>query len=598
MKRICFVLGIIITGEFLWAAQGEAPVEVRVDPSQVRQVIDGFGATWLSSGAANLTRRGDTAVPTQKLSGPEMEAEDTLSPSQKAMAVEALFKDTGINLGNVDDPEMFSSWPIDPSLAHGLYPAKINLYSNQQLRDLRDSNYQQYLDECAGMVVGWAKKWQKRWGYAPRYAMLFNEPTSGNRELRDRHSEKADREMADIVKRAGAALRHAGYDTTFVFPNQSTLTISTETTWRVLADPEARPYIGRIGYHEYPYRSELSSVKKILDRARLDGSYGELQARLNLRELAAAYGIPLWMTEVSHAAIEYTVNGVDADVRDFCLLLGRANHVQSEFVVAGASAFFGMNGVWSRRAHELHFPNEPSDMALTSEDDSLMIVDQKYHSAWLTGVSYAIGHYGRWITPGKTFRLEAASSDPLVRVTAFHDSAKDRVAVVLLNNASDAREVHITLQGATFRGRLGGEQSTLVAYWKPFTPSGSEGGNGIRLTLPALSVTTLADQWAKENGPGMPEVSAGPDQQLPANATSATLAGEVKGAQFHTWILVSGPGLAVIDQWSALNPTVSGLKPGEYVFRLFATNTAWQAASAAVRIRVGPPPAPSGSAGL
>jgi len=303
MKRICIILCVVVTGAFLWGAEEKAPVEIRVDASQVRQAIEGFGATWLSVRASNLIRGGNTATPTQVLSGPAMEAEETLTPSQKALAIEALFKAVGVNLGNVDDPEMLSSWPIDASLARGLYPGKINLYGNRRLRELRDSNYQRYLNECAEMVLGWAKKWQKRWGFAPHFAMLFNEPTSGNKELAKRHSQEADREMADIVKRAGAALRRAGYDCTFVFPDQETLAISTETTRRVLADPEARPHIGRIGYHEYPYGSEMTSVKKILDRAELDGSYGELQARLDLRELAASYGIPLWMTEVSHGGI-------------------------------------------------------------------------------------------------------------------------------------------------------------------------------------------------------------------------------------------------------------------------------------------------------
>lgn len=157
------------------------------------------------------------------------------------------------------------------------------------------------------------------------------------------------------------------------------------------------------------------------------------------------------------------MNEVEPDARDFRLVLGRANHAQSEFVVAGASAFFGMNAVWSRRAHELHFPKESSDRAFLNEGDTLMLFDQKNQSACLTSISYAMGHWGRWITPGKTFRLEASSSDPLVRVTAFHDDAKDRLVVVLLNNASEAREGHINLHGAEFRGQLGGEQSTEAA---------------------------------------------------------------------------------------------------------------------------------------
>ena len=549
MRRLCIIWVIVLAGTFLWGAQEKAPVEIRVEASQTRQVIEGFGASWLSASVASLTRRANTDRPTRVLPAGTVESEETLSPGQKAEAIEALTKSIHINLGNIDDLRMISSWPIDNGLAHGLYPGKINLYGNRTLRELRDSDYQRYLNQCGEIVVGWVKVWEKRWGFAPQFVMLFNEPTSGNKELVEKHSEKADREMADIVKRAGAALRRAGYSSTFVFPDQETLDISTETVRRVLADPEARPFIGRIGYHEYPYGSEMTSVKKILDRAELDGSYGALQSRLTLRELAAAYGVPLWMTEVSHGGIEYTGNGVEADARDFRLLLGRANHVHSEFVVAGASAFFGMNNVWSRRAHELHFPKESSDRAFTVECDTLMVFDQKNQSAWLTAISYAIGHYGRWITPGQTVRLEAASSDPLVRITAFHDGAKQRFVVVLLNNDREAREVHIKLQGASFQGPLGGEESTEAAYWKPISPGRQENDSEIRLSLPARSVTTLADQCPSGSEPGGPEVSAGTDQQLPADATSAALAGAVKGrVKYQTWALVSGPAPATIDR--------------------------------------------------
>lgn len=227
----------------------------------------------------------------------------------------------------------------------------MNLYAHPWLKQLRSSDYQRYLDEVAEMMLAQVKAWEEDWGAPPAFVMPFNEPTSGNKELNLVHSREADREMADMLKRGGKRLRDAGYkNVSFVFPNQETIDISRETVEHVLADPDARECVGRIGYHEYPYRSPMTSVRKILLRADSDGAEGVAESRTRLNKLAQSYRIPLWMTEVSHGGVEMKQNGIECDFRDFRLLRGRANHIQSEFAVTGASAFFGMNNVWSRKA--------------------------------------------------------------------------------------------------------------------------------------------------------------------------------------------------------------------------------------------------------
>ena len=76
--------------------------------------------------------------------------------------------------------------------------------------------------------------------------MLFNEPLTGNKELKS--SDVQD--VVDIVKRAGARLRAEGFsDILFVIPNEETVDATLRVAAAVLSDPEARQYVGAIGYH-------------------------------------------------------------------------------------------------------------------------------------------------------------------------------------------------------------------------------------------------------------------------------------------------------------------------------------------------------------
>lgn len=558
------------------------PVTVTIEAAAPRQTIDGFGASMIS---------------------PYQGSEDTLTDAQKTLAAKALLDAVRINLGNVDHylggPRQYPGGllrfkfggAIRPAQARGFYPGKLNINAQPRLKELRATNYGRYLDEVADTVLEWVKAWERDWGAPPGLVMPFNEPTSGNKELGRSNGPEADREMADILKRAGRKLRDGGYSKVrFVFPNQETIKIAYTTAQAVLADPEVRQYIGRIGYHEYPYGSPMSSVKKILARADgEEGAYGEVKARTALAELARSYGIPLWMTEVSHAGFDYRAAGIEPDMRDFRVLRGRANHIHEELAIAGASAFFAMNDTWSRTAHALHFKGRgggDGEKAFQAWDD-IVVIDQKYDLAFISGTGYAIGHYARWITPGRTNRLEASTSDPLLRVTAFRDDGRKRHVMVLLNNGERPREVLIRMASGEFRGRITGEQSTASAYWRGVPSFAPEKGDLIRLTVPPFSVTTLADRFDGPEPSRTPVVEAGQDRELQAGTGIAHLKGSIRNAGgYRSWVLESGPAQAAIENRVSEETAISGLREGVYAFRFFATSSEWRMGSAAVRLTV------------
>ena len=518
-KRMWLYLAafLLIPAAALWAALGMAApssqvqrVEVTIDNTIQYQTIEGFGAT------ARTLVSGDGG--------------DTLTPAQRAQAVDALFNQVRLNLGQVptvieapatsdllsnfgnqandnNDPfnldwngfyvglgNNFKQKVVDlAGSTFDLYPdVKIQIWNTRTwtarwLDDIRSSDYNSYLDECAEQVLAGIIYWQTTYGSEPRYAMLFNEPTSGNRELGT--PIRLPQEIVDIVKRAGARLRSAGFNTVkFVVPAESRESKSLSVAQVIMNDPVARQYVGAIAYHPYPYGSTYSYVPNILATS---GSghpdSGKVQLRNQLRDLGEQYGIPVWMTEVSNGY--FSGDGVDPTT-SMDLLRGRAIHIHDEFLYANAAAFFGMNQMWDTTSQALHFDTDGSELLIDSPDN-IVLIDIPADRVCITGTGRAIGHYARWINRGAV-RIEATSTDALLQVTAFRDDSQERMVLVIINNASTERVVDVSMNGLELRENLIGEQSTEAAFWHPLIPFVPTTSTSLSVTVPAESVTTIA----------------------------------------------------------------------------------------------------------
>ncbi|MCC6167489.1 MAG: hypothetical protein IT329_09710 [Caldilineaceae bacterium] len=475
------------------AAAPAGPVIVVVDAALEHQRMDGFGA-----GHTSLVYAGTLG--------------DVLNPDLRRQAIAAVYGQVGLHIGNLeaallespggwealandnDDPTRINWAGFDTSSIDAMKSAVVDLaqpygfdgyclaqkvnirWASPWLKELRTANYPRYLAEVAEQVTAGAVYWRDTYGIVPRYLMLFNEPLSGNGEL----DGGTTQEVVDIIKAAGSRLRAAGFgEMTFVAPNEETERQTLETTRAILADAEARPYVGVIGYHTYPYGSTYADINRILATSgsgRPDAQ--ALAVRDELAALAQQAGLPLWMTEVSHGAV---------DPLSFDALRGRAIHIHDELVYAGASGYFGMFSMWDRASQREHFGNDD----LGQIEGHIALIDNASSTVAITGMGYAIGHYARWIGAGAV-RVEATSSDPLLLVTAFHDKQAGRVALVLINNAQNGRTVEVKLQGLTPGDTITGEQSTADRPWQPLVLAGAAAGEGWTLTVPAASVTTLA----------------------------------------------------------------------------------------------------------
>lgn len=461
-------------------------VAVHIDESVSHQVIEGFGAThneWF-----DLATRED------------------LMGGLRPQVIEAVYGRVGITMGQLEvspyegfdasrfttrnddaDPNTFN-WSafnfvrsdeqktgiVDPARGHGFDNYTIHGGANVRwadpwMADLRRSDYKRYLEEMAENVVAPLVYWRDRFGIVPRWHHLFNEPLSGNGEL----GGASVQEVVDLVKVVGARLRREGFvDMRLAVPSEETEEASLAVARAILADPEARRYVGAITYHTYPYGSVYSDVQRILatsGEGRPDP--GRLKVRNDIRDLARQHGLQVWMTEVSHS------NALKAEA-----LRGRAIHIHDELLYADASSYWAMYQAWDDLA-----PRGNCD------DDCLVHFNRARGTVTISGTGYAVGHYARWIRPGAV-RVDAESSEPQVLVTAFRHEARKRIAAVIINNRREAAEITISLAGSlALSADAKGEQSSLDGYWQPLAgPLVKEGGQVAPLRLPRQSVTSLS----------------------------------------------------------------------------------------------------------
>lgn len=439
---------------------------------------------------------------------------DVLSPALRSEAIDAVYGQARLNLGGLngallespgsydqrandnDDPLVINWGGFQTFLTDVTYSSvvalaaplgfidyslsqKINIrWASPWLESIRSENYPLYLDEAAEQVVASAVYWREQHGALPRYIMLFNEPLSGNGELLGGDT----KDVIDLIKAAGSRLAEEGFtDVKFIVTNDETPAKSLEVASAVLSDADARKYVGAIGYHAYPYDSIYASVPNILNASGVGVPDAEAVAvRDQLRQLGQEYGVPVWMTEISHGDVN------PLSYEDF---RGRAIHIHDELVYADASAYFGMNNMWDTTSQQQHFGNR--NLFDYSNEGNIVLIDIDKQKTHITGMGYAIGHYARWILPGAK-RVEAVSADPLVQITAFISPNSGQLTLVLINNNTFSREINVNVKSVELAGSATGEQSTPDQYWSPVAEIKISAPDGFTVTLPGTSVTTFA----------------------------------------------------------------------------------------------------------
>lgn len=460
-------------------------VSVRIDEAITHQVIEGFGAA--------ITEHFDL-----------VSREDQMG-ALRPRVIEAVYGQVGITMGHLDvspyenfDPSRYATanddgdpftfnWHafnfvrsdgqkagiVDPAGLYGFDNFTIHSGTNVRWSDpwlaaVRRTDYRLYLEEMAENVIAPLIYWRDKFGIVTRWHHLFNEPTTGNAEL----AGGGVQEVVDLVKAVGARLRREGFgDLRMVVASEETEEASLASARAILADPEARSYVGALGYHTYPYGSVYSDVNRILATSgRGQPDAGRIKVRNDIRDLAKRYGLQVWMTEVSHGR----AGRLDS-------LRGRAIHIHDEMRYANASSYWAMFQAWDRFAQHG-----------ACNEDCLVHFNRVRGTVSISGTGYAIGHYARWIRRGAV-RVDAETEDPLVLVSAFRDEEQRRIVAVVVNNHREPVSVTVRAAGlVVLSGEVKGEQSSAEGFWLPLTTVALLEDGSISTSLPPRSVTSLS----------------------------------------------------------------------------------------------------------
>lgn len=355
-------------------------------------------------------------------------------------------------------------------------------FSFDWLKTVRAASYNRYLDESAESVLAALQQWRSAYGATPQLIHLFNEPTSGNMEL----GSTSVQEVVDLVKRVGTRLRASGFaEVKFIVPNEETMRRSLEVSRAILQDPVARPFVGVIGFHQYPYGSVSTSPRRLLETSGEGSPDASTRSELEqLRSLGTEYGVPLWMTEVSEGpgTSDYDIDAIEN-------VLARSIHIHDTFRYGSVQAYFGMNTIWDSRSHAEHFAGR--NIPFLKETSSIVLVDVERGRVQITGMGYAIGHYARWLRAG-TRRLETSSSVARVPSLAFQDGSGNRVVVVATNASAKPQLIRVRIAGAAPAGTFSGEVSSQSVRWQAITGTISSATGIAEFLAPARSVVTMA----------------------------------------------------------------------------------------------------------
>lgn len=272
-------------------------------------------------------------------------------------------------------------------------------------------------------------------------------------------------QLVDVVKYAGRRFRALGFSTKLVAPDDFSPANALPYVRALLADTEARGYLGAIAYHSY---DAYVSTRDMLATSGMGAPpAGPIAARQEIRDLAATWGLPVWMTESSGS-----VDGLGR----FKSALARVNHVHDELVYANVAAFDQMSHWFLDR------PDYEEALATVSFDASGALAT---YAALPIGT--AMSQYARYVRPGSV-RVAATSTNARVRASAFV-APGNRLVVVIINNWSTGISLSLSAPG-TLLGGVGERIVTTEQISRASTNFAVSSGSN-DFCVPPESITTI-----------------------------------------------------------------------------------------------------------
>jgi len=240
--------------------------------------------------------------------------------------------------------------------------------------------------------------------------------------------------LRDVIRILGPRLAAEGFKTKLIVPDDWDANQAFARLQVILADAEARKYVGAVAYHLY-------------------NPGGEAQ----VKQLAEQYGLPIWMTEFS--------TGDD--------WFQWATVMQREIADYGASAvdyMWGFFGDW----------------------DKAQLIRIRTNNGSYAGFDfnrqyYVTGQYSKFVRPG-AIRVGATSGESDVKVAAFVNGAQE--TVVATNTGNSDRTLQFELGNGPCTARVDAIRTSETESMKTL-PSIPLDRSRFSATLPAKSVTTF-----------------------------------------------------------------------------------------------------------
>lgn len=458
-------------------------VKVQVNGSLRYQVFEGFGGTLTIFEDEGIFNRHD---PTQPL-------KTTASDEQRKGIAELLYRQLGITRTRVfpanfepandnHDPFIINAsafdWKLVDPLTHFVELARPYGLKNWWASFSMDTGHGQAwlrkgdnpcaldpakIDEEVEWILAAALHFREQGQELP-FLTINNEP-----DLCPPGYKIEIMDYVTIIKRLGERLHTEGLSTKIVVSDGWIPQNAYEYMQAVLADHEASQYVGALAYHSYA--DGYDDPNMLLNSSAFgQPPHAAVEIRQKIRDLAAQYNLPVWMTEVCYCTRK--------EPGDFELVRGRLNHIEDELIYGNVSAFDVMNLFFLRRPGI----NDELVEIYFHPDGTLDRYD-------ISTYGYLLGHFSRFIIPG-SIRLDVSSSDPGLRVVAF-ERPDGKVVIVAINNNPTAVTANISLAGL---GQLPASMSVLAsrdgAIWdnRPGIPV----SNSVAIIeLQPLSVITL-----------------------------------------------------------------------------------------------------------
>jgi glucuronoarabinoxylan endo-1,4-beta-xylanase len=312
---------------------------------------------------------------------------------------------------------------------------------------LLPSMYQAFANYLAAYVKGY----QQYHNITISYISIQNEPEMSTPYQSCLYTAA---QMRDVVKVVGATFAAQNITTQILIPETACVSNAPGYISTIMSDPNASKYVDVFASHIYdiPFLNPNAGISSLQTVAKLSTQYNK----------------PIWQTEYCN---------LSANANTFQEALCTAEQINNVLTYMNGSAYL----VWG-----LFWPQDGTGQGL------ITIPSYGASTYTVTPKFYAVKQYFKFIRPGSK-RIEAASNNTNVLVSAYVNEANGNVTIVAINSGSSSITTTFNLENVS------------STYFKQYQTSASENcayigsiavsSNSFTATLPPQSITTFTGNY-------------------------------------------------------------------------------------------------------